>query len=388
MRSYRIGTAFGIPIEVDLSLLLVLPVLGWVIGSRVDRWLQMFNSLPGGDLAGAGLMTGLTPWLLGIVAAVGLFVGVLLHELGHSVVALHYGYDIESIKVWLFGGVAQFIEMPDEPRQEVAVAVAGPVVSVALGVLSYVVFQAVPPASAVVGFLFGYLALMNVTLAVFNLLPAFPMDGGRVLRAWLARNRPFADATRTAAQVGKVFAFLLGLVGLLGFNLLLIGVAFFIYIGAEGEARRAELKASFEGVAVGDLMTPVSDLRTVHPDTSVDELVARMFQERHTGYPVVSNGALVGIVTLGDLEDVPEAERDAYRVEDVMTTDLETIRVRDNPVAALQRIQQTGVGRLPVVDDTGEMVGLVSHSDLVTAFTVGRVGGLLDELRGAESRPV
>lgn len=387
MRSYRVGNLFGIPIEIDLTLLLVLPVLSWVIGLQVDHWLRIFNRLRAGETASAGLTTGATPWILGITVALGLFVGVLLHELGHSLVALHFGYDIESIELWILGGVAQFREMPDKPRQEMAVAIAGPVVSVALGVLSYVVFRAVPPGSSATQFVFGHLALVNIMLAAFNLLPAFPMDGGRVLRAWLARTRPFADATRIAARVGKVFAFLLGLVGLLGFNLLLIGVAFFIYIAAEGEARQAEVGASFEGVTVGDLMTPVSDLRTVHPENSVSELVARMFRDRHTGYPVVSDGALVGVVTLDDLKGVPEVERETSRVKDVMTTDLETIQVDDSPVDALQQVQETGVGRLPVVDDSGAMVGLISRTDLVMALTFGRVDGLLEDLRRSRLRP-
>ncbi|MDY6819672.1 MAG: CBS domain-containing protein [Halobacteriales archaeon] len=382
MRSYRIGSVFGIPIEVDFSLLLVLPVLGWVIGSQVTRWVSLLNQLPnGGGFAGTGLTTGVTPWLLGIAAAVGLFVGVLLHELGHSVVAIHYGYEIESIKLWIFGGVAQFLEMPEQPRQEVAVSIAGPLVSVVLGVFSYIGFRIVSPVSPVLTFVFGYLTLMNISLTVFNLLPAFPMDGGRVLRAWLARNQPFAEATRTAARVGKVFAILLGLIGLLGFNLLLIGIAFFIYIGAEGEARQAEMKATFEGVTVGDLMTPVVDLQTVRPETPISELVTRMLRERHTGYPVVSNDGLVGIVTLDDLQHIPEAERDAYRVKDLMTSDLETIHIDDNPIDALQRMQQTGIGRLPVVDDTGAMVGLISRTDLMKAFTISSVGSLLDDLR-------
>ncbi|MFB6217800.1 MAG: CBS domain-containing protein, partial [Halobacteriaceae archaeon] len=223
----------------------------------------------------------------------------------------------------------------------------------------------------------------NVALAAFNLLPAFPMDGGRVLRAVLARNRPFVEATRTAARVGKLFAALLGVVGLLGLNVVLVGVAFFIYVGATGEVRQAELRASFEGVTVGDLMTPLGDLRTVPPEMPVSDLVALLFRERHTGYPVVDDGTLVGIVTLEDLRTVPADDRGAYRVEDVMTTDLETVRVDANPVDALARMQQAGVGRLPVVDDRGAMVGLLSRTDLLAALTVGRPAGLLDELRRA-----
>ncbi|OYR82731.1 metalloprotease, partial [Halorubrum distributum] len=197
--------------------------------------------------AGA-VAAGNTPWLLGLAAAVGLFVGVLLHEFGHSLVAMRYGYEIESITLWLLGGLASFAEFPEDWKHEFWIAIAGPLVSVAVGVACYGVVLVGAGGSDALLFVFGYLALLNVVLAVFNMLPAFPMDGGRVLRALLARNQPHAQATQRAAAVGKVFAFLMGIIGLFTFQLLLIVLAFFIYIAASGEAQQTTLKAAFEGV--------------------------------------------------------------------------------------------------------------------------------------------
>jgi Zn-dependent protease/CBS domain-containing protein len=314
-------------------------------------------------------------WVLGSAAALGLFFGVLLHEFGHSLVAMRYGYQIESITLWLFGGVARFTEIPEDWKQEFTIAVAGPIVSILVGVVSYVGFVVLPLGDAV-QFVLGYLALTNVALAVFNMLPGFPMDGGRVLRALLARNRPHARATQLAAEVGKVFAFLLGLFGLFA-NLFLVALAFFIYMGASSEAQQTVMKAAFQDVVVRDIMTPREDLHVVDEDTSVAELLNRMFRERHTGYPVMRNGQLVGMVTLDDAREVREVERDAYRVDDVMARELATISSDADAMEAITTMQQHGVGRLPVVDD-GEFVGLVSRSDLVTAFNIIQSRGSLD----------
>jgi len=222
-----------------------------------------------------------------------------------------------------------------------------------------------------VQFVLGYLAVMNVTLAVFNMLPGFPMDGGRVLRALLARKRPHARATQLAAEVGKIFAFLLGMVGLFAFSPLFILLAFFIYIAASGEAQQSTLKAAFQGVTVRDIMTPNEELHVVEAQASVADLVGRMFTERHTGYPVVdARGDLVGMVTLDDARTIQEVERDAYRVEEVMERDIEAIAPDADAITALRTMQEHSVGRLPVVDGRGDLAGIISRTDLMTAFNV------------------
>ncbi|WP_101295197.1 M50 family metallopeptidase [Halegenticoccus soli] len=374
MRGIRIGSAFGIPIRLDFTFLLVLPLFAWLIGADVANLAAVINDLFGSAIAVDELTAGSMPWILGTAAAVGLFLCVLLHEFGHSLVAMRYGYEIDSITLWLFGGVARFTEMPEDWKQEFAIAVAGPIVSVLLGVVSYVGFLALPGSQAAAKFVLGYLALTNVVLAAFNMLPGFPMDGGRVLRALLARNRPHARATQIAAEVGKVFAFLLGIFGLFQ-NLFLVALAFFIYIGASSEAQQTVMKAAFQDVTVRDIMTPREDLHTIEADASISDLMDRMFRERHTGYPVMRDGRLVGMVTLNDARSVREVERDAYRVEEVMSREIASVTPDAGAMDALTVMQEHNVGRLPVIDTAGDLAGIVSRTDLMTAFNIIQTSG-------------
>jgi Zn-dependent protease/CBS domain-containing protein len=387
MRSFRIGSAFGIPIKLDLTFLLILPVFAWLIGTQVGQWVEIMNQLWNLGLTAEPLSTGSMPLLLGAIAAVGLFVGVVLHELGHSVVAMRFGFPIDSITLWIFGGVARLTDQPENWLEELLIAIAGPVVSIILGVGSYLALFAIPVEQEAIRFIVGYLALMNLVLAAFNLLPGFPMDGGRVLRALLARTRPFAQATQIAAEVGKLFAILLGLFGLLGGNIILIGIAFFIYIGASSEAQQTVLSAAFRNVRVRDVMTPAEDLQTVSPDTSIADLLDKMFRQRHTGYPVVHDGELVGMITLDDARSVREVERDAYTVEEVMSTDVKTISADSDAIDALESIQQHSIGRLPVIDANGDVAGIISRTDLMTAFDIIKSSGRSEEELAPREHP-
>lgn len=381
MRSFRIGRLFGIPVQLDLTFLIVLPLFGWLIGSQVGELAEILEVLWGLELDVAALTAGSTPMLVGMAAAVGLFAGVLAHEFGHALVAMHYGFPIESITLWFLGGIARLTEQPEDWKIELQIAIAGPIVSVLLGLALWVVLILIPTGPDILLFLLGYLSLINIALAVFNMLPGFPMDGGRVLRALLARKRSFARATHLAAEVGKVVAIFLGIFGLFGGNIILIGIAFFIYIGAAGESQHTTLKAAFEGVTVRDVMTPEELVSSVPPDLSVAELIERMFRERHTGYPVEEAGDIIGIVTLSDARQVDRIERDASTVRDVMSSDLKTIGPDDDAATALERLQAEKIGRLLVVDDRQELLGLISRTDLMTAFEIIKTSGLQPEDR-------
>ena len=394
MRRFRIGSAFGIPLKLDLTFLLVLPLFAVLIAAQLERWTDILNTIWAANIDPTPLAAPPVSWILGFAAALGLFAGIVLHELGHSLVAMRYGVAIESITLWLFGGIAQLEEFPEQWQQELYVAITGPLVSVALGVVSYVAFLVVPPSETVVveatRLLLGYLAIMNVALAVFNMLPGFPMDGGRVLRALLARSRPYAQATKIAAEVGKVFAIVLGLAGVfVVFNPLLIALAFFIYIGASSEAQQTLMRAAFEGVTVADIMTPADRVQTVTEDTSVTDLVETMFDERHTGYPVERGGDIVGIVTLEDARAVRDVERDAYTVGDVMSTDVHTVTSNADVMTALTEMQEHGIGRLVVVDD--DFAGLLTRSDVMTALSIIKSSGRFErpssDTDGWQSQP-
>ncbi|ATW90105.1 Zn-dependent protease [Halohasta litchfieldiae] len=371
MRGIRLGSAFGIPIQLNWTFLFILPIFAWIIGSDIVQLTELVNNVLGGSISTEPLTAGSMPWILGFAAAGGLFFGVLLHEFGHSLVAMRYGLEIESITLWLLGGVASFKEIPEDWHKEFNIAIAGPVVSVLVGVVSFIAFMLTPANLSAVQFVLGYLAVMNIGLAIFNMLPGFPMDGGRVLRALLARKRPHAQATQMAAEVGKIFAFMLGLLGLFAFSPLFILLAFFIYIAASGEAQQSTVKAAFEGITVRDIMTPGAELHVIEEEATIAELLNRMFTERHTGYPVVdSRGDLVGMVTLDDARTIKEVERDAYRVEEVMERDVQGIGPDVDAITALRTMQEHDVGRLPVIDEQGNLTGIISRTDLMTAFNV------------------
>lgn len=374
MRGIRVGSVFTVPIRLNWTFLIVLPLFAAFIAWDIAQLVELLNQVFATAMNAEQLTNGLLPWALGFASALGLFVGVLLHELGHSVVAMRYGYEIDSITLWLLGGVANFAEFPENWRHELLIAGAGPIVSMGIGVGSYVLFVSLPASFEAIRFVFGYLAVLNVVLAVFNLLPGFPMDGGRILRALLARSRPHAQATQQAAEVGKFFAFLLGIIGVFT-NWFLILLAFFIYIAASGEAQQTSLKASFEGISVRDVMTPQESLKTVSEDTSIAELMDRMFEDGHIGYPVVQGEELVGVITLDDAADIRDVEQDAYRVGEVMTSPVETIEPSADAMEAFEQIQERDVGRLPVVDTDEQLVGIISRTDLMRAFNVIQTGG-------------
>ncbi|WP_440772047.1 CBS domain-containing protein [Natronorubrum sp. DTA28] len=380
MKSFRIGSLFGIPIKLDLTFLLVLPLFAYLIGAQIEPVVDILNTSMGAGIDVDALTTeSWMPFLIGLIAAIGLFVGVVLHELGHSLTAQRYGFPIDSITLWLLGGIAALSEMPEDWRQELNIAIAGPIVSILVGVASYGLFLVTPESLDGARFVLGYLAVLNIVLAGFNMIPAFPMDGGRVLRALLARNTPYAKATQQAASVGKLFAILMGLFGLLQFNIIFIALAFFIYIAASSEAQQVTMKAAFQDVTVGDIMTPAKDLHTVGPETSVAALIQRMFTERHTGYPVIDRSGfegerLVGLVTLSDAREIDPVERDAFTVEEVMTTDLKTISPESDAMTAIERMREHNIGRLLVVDD-GDLIGLISRSDVMTAFDIVQKSG-------------
>lgn len=385
MWNYRVVTVTGIPIRVNITLLLFIPVIVWLIGSNVgtsqgaEIWVDILAGLSDAELSAEGLRGGNTPWILGALAAVGLFFGVTVHELGHAWTARRYDLEISSITLWIFGGMAHMEENPSDWKTEFWIAVAGPITSVIVAASFYVALQAVPPVPELV-FVFGWLTIMNIVLAVFNMVPAFPMDGGRVLRALLSRNRPYAQATQTAATVAKFLAVAMGILGLLG-NPVLVLIALFVYVAASSESRMTAISESLNDVTVADLMT--RDVKTVSPDGTVQDLFERMLVERHTGYPVVRNGNVVGIVTLSDAKEVRPEEREAFLVEDIMTEDVVTVEPDEDAFEVLQTLSSESFGRLVVVDD-GELTGIVSRTDIMTALDVLQGGGLSPQ-RGAST---
>ena len=361
--SYRLPVKLlGIPVKLDASFLLVLAFFTWIIGGQVDVYVALLNLPVNPDT----LTRGATPYLLGLLSGLGLLLCVLVHELGHALAARRYGVEVQEITLWLLGGVAQFNEMPRQRGAEAVVGIAGPVTSVGLSGLFYVLWQATPDAAGAAQFIFSYLTWANLLLAVFNLLPALPLDGGRVLRSLLALRMGQLKATRISANVSRVIAILLGLYGLVTFNFILVLIAFFVYNAVRAETQYAVVSKTLKGVRVRDIMT--ENVASVTPDMRVSDLVRLIAFKKHLGYPVVdSEDRLVGLVRLQEARDAD----DDQLIEEIMTREVYTVTPGTEALEALRTISDTPTGRLVVVDDKGDearrVVGILSKTDLIRA---------------------
>lgn len=366
--SLQIGNLAGIPVKLHWSFLLVIPLFAWIIGSQILLTTEVIAVLFDVPIDVTLITAGFNPYILGTVVALGLFVGVFIHELAHSLIAKAKGIKIHSITLLILGGVSQMEETMPDPKVELPMALAGPLMSLAVGVICSAlvyVFDALVPDPGLAGvlvFTFGYLGLLNVLLFAFNLIPAFPMDGGRVLRAWLARRLPLPRATRIAADVGKAFAVIFGIIGLLLLNPILILIAFFIYIGANQEATYLRYNILLQDVTVADAMS--SPVVTVEPTMPLPQLMDMMYETKHLGFPVVERGSLVGIVALADVHKSSPVDREAMQVRDVMTRTPTTLSPSAPLIDALKVISGMNIGRIPVVED-GNLVGIVTRTDVL-----------------------
>ena len=368
MRNFQIGSVTGIPVRLNVTLLVFLPVLAWLV-SRPEQLVQyasVVELVSPHPVDAAALQTGYTAELIGVAAAVGLFAGVLLHELGHSWTARRYGITITSITLWIFGGLARMEDLPEDWNVEFYVALAGPAMSVLVGAVCYALLFVVPPEPALL-FVVGWLAVINVTLAAFNMLPAFPMDGGRVLRALLARERPYAEATRTAAAVGKGMAILLAVVAVLLWAPLMLLVAMFVYVAAGAESRATVVRDLLRGMTARELMS--SDVRTVTPETTVAEFLDRVVTERTVAYPVMDGETVTGLVTLQVVRSVPRKQRDSTTVADVMGASPPSVAADADAFDALRALSDSRGDRL-LVTEAGRFVGQITSADFVTAIEV------------------
>ncbi|OPY54414.1 MAG: Zinc metalloprotease [Methanosaeta sp. PtaU1.Bin112] len=363
--SLELGVVMGIPVRLHWTFLLVILYIAWAFAS--------FSQTVYGNTYGFGDVQPVQMrWLYSLLFAILLFSCVALHELGHSYIAHKNGIRIRSITLYFFGGVASMEEMPRNPRLELQMAFAGPAVSGLLGFIS--VYLAGPAASysgsgSVPAIMLWTLGIMNIILMAFNLLPAFPMDGGRLLRAWFATQMPYVKATRRAADIGKIFATLMFLLGLSSLNFMLLFVAFFVYVGASEEEKATEISVSLEGISVRNIMS--APVRKVAADMTLDDLKELMFREKHRGYPVIDGDALVGIITLTDLQKVAEVERAITHVDQVMTRKLYLIGPEEEASTAMKMMNDMQIRRLPVIAE-GRLVGIVSREDLVRAIELCR----------------
>jgi Zn-dependent protease/CBS domain-containing protein len=366
--SLKIGSLFRIPILIHWTFLLIIPLFAWIIGVQIGLTTELIASLYKVTIDTSVITSGYMPYILGTVIAIGLFVGVLIHEIAHSLVALKNGIRINSITLLFFGGISSMEEGTPDPKVELPLALVGPLASLAIGLVCIPLVYAAgfliadPGTEGVFIFTIGYLGLLNIMLFAFNLIPAFPMDGGRVLRAFLAQRMPLPRATQIAANVGKVFAVIFGIIGIVFLNFILIIIALFIYLGASQESTAVKYSFLLKDVTVGDMMS--RDVMSVLPTMPVRDMISHMYNSKHLGFPVIENGVLIGMVTLNDVHRVPPLDRDAMQVRDIMTRNVISLPPGAPVIDALRIMSGQDIGRIPIVED-GRVAGIVTRNDIL-----------------------
>jgi Zn-dependent protease len=364
--SFELGRIAGIRIGINWSWLIVFALIVWSLAAGV------FPSQNPGFSDGEYIA-------MAVAAALLFFTSLLLHELGHALQARREGVEIEGINLWLFGGVAQFKGRFPSAGAEFRIAIAGPLVTLVIGVLFVVAAAAGGLPSAVDGVV-AWVGYTNVILLLFNLLPALPLDGGRVLRSalWQARG-DLSWATAVASGVGRGFGFLLIWAGIVMFifqgsfsGAWLAFIGWFLLQAATAEARYVATQQALGGLRVRDLM--VREPVTVDADLSLGQFMDDVaWSRRYTTYPVLENGRPLGLLAFRSVAAVPRDQWDTRRVRDAMISrdDVPLLTEDERAIDALAELSTSDVNRGLVVDD-GRLAGLLSITDLARALEVGR----------------
>lgn len=360
--SVRLGKIMGIPIRIHYTLWLVFVLIAWSLA---------YGYMPS-QYPGLGVVT---YWAIGIASAIILFASVLVHELSHSYIAKKNGLPIGRITLFFFGGVSEMTEEPQDPGLEVRMAAAGPLMSFliagVLGALWYLAGLANVPVAVTATL--GYGALINAILGVFNLLPAFPLDGGRVFRGSIwKRSKSLIGATRTATRVSEVLSLLMMVGGFVAIifgdfvgGIWIIFLGWFIRSGAETSLRQTLVGEALSGVTVEDIMT--RDVLTVPGNITVQQLVSEYFLvHRHGGYPVVEDGRVIGIATMQCVRSVPKEKRETITVREAMIPCERAVTVKPSVSAleGLNTMARQNVGRLLVLDGP-RLLGILTRGDLM-----------------------
>ncbi len=347
--SFKIGSAWGIPIELHITFILLIAAV-FVLSIPSLQFYTFFLVLF-------------------------YFVFVVFHELAHSVVARHYSIKVRKIVLYPIGGVSEIEEIPDNPSQEWRMAVAGPLISLLLGagllaislLLSPQLITAVLALSTTGNFLFD-LAILNLLLGVFNLIPAFPMDGGRVFRALLAGRMKYSDATRYAVSLGRIFGIAMVVVGFIFPNyFLLILVGIFVYIGASEEGEQTIISTKLADVRVKDVMQ--SGVGSVNPEQNLAEALEVMFKNRYHDALVEKDGVFQGVVTWNELMKVAIEQRSSLRVEQMPLRNI-TVYPDESILEANKIMTREKIDLIPVVDKDAPLtvVGVLTSEAITSAY--------------------
>ncbi len=359
--SFKLFKVLGIQIEVNVTWFIIFGLVSWGLSTVLFP-----AQLPG--------LSGSTYLVMGVVTALLFFTSILLHELSHSIVALRNDIPIKAITLFIFGGVAQMTKEPQTPGVEFRMAFAGPLASIGLGLMfgAIAVFGFTINAPLIIGPA-SYLALINIVLAIFNLVPGFPLDGGRIFRATLWYfNHDLVKSTITAGRAGQLVAFLLAALGIVWFltgNLVngiwFLLIAWFLETAAVSGMQSAKFQAELTDVAVKDVM--ISAPETVEGNITVGELVDDHFGHlAHGRFPVISGANVVGVVTLEDLRKAPRTHWGETLVSSIMTPLHDDMRTSADQTAfdAMGQMADKDLGQLLVIEPNGPL-GLVTRGDIL-----------------------
>jgi Zn-dependent protease/predicted transcriptional regulator len=343
--SLKIGRYAGIDVYMHVTFLLL---IGWV---ALMHWRQ------GQSIAAA---------LAGVIFILAVFFCVVLHEFGHALTARRYGIQTRDITLLPIGGVARLERMPTDPLQELWVALAGPAVNVVIAAVLFVwlklsaSFEPMQMLTLTTGPFLERILAVNLFLVAFNMIPAFPMDGGRVLRAILATRKDYVRATQIAASIGQGIAVFFGIVGLF-YNPLLLFIALFVWIGAAQEAGLAQIQSAIGGIPVQQAM--LTDFRTLNKNDSLDRAIELTLAGSQKDFPVVDNGRIEGILTQTDLLKALSA-RDRYpTVISAMQRSFVTVDSLEMLETAFAKLKDCNCHTIAVTLNT-ELVGLVTMDNL------------------------
>jgi len=353
--AWKIGTVMGIPIRIHFSWLIVFGLITWLLSSRYFP--QVTPDLPF-----------VSYWVSGVLAALLLFASVAFHELAHSWVAQRYRLKIESITLFIFGGVAQLKGEPPHPRAEFWIAVAGPLSSFFLSALFFFLMMNTEGGPKA---LFSYLTRLNLILGIFNLIPGFPMDGGRVLRSIIwGKKKDYFYATQKASSVGRGIALFLIFFGLFSIftggsgGIWLMFIGWFLYSAAQASYQQATLQEILSGIKVKDIM--VREMQTLDPSISLDEAVDRYFLRfGYGGFPVMDQGRFLGILTLKEVKNVPRQDWGRVKVSDVYVPHERRWEVSPEAdvMKALELMIKEDKGRIAVTEKD-KIIGLITRNGI------------------------
>ncbi|GLI32863.1 site-2 protease family protein [Desulforhabdus amnigena] len=359
----------GIQITIDFSWFIIFILILWSLS--VGYFPKEF---PG--------QNALAYWFAGLIATLLFFLSVVIHELSHSLMAIRLGMKINEITLFIFGGISKLSEEARTPQDEFKIAVVGPLSSFALAI----VFRGAAGALTALQFsfmaaVFSYLSWINVALGVFNLIPGFPLDGGRVLRAFLWwKTGSIARATKWTSDIGKGFAVALMVIGTFQiFSGRLLGGIWMIFIGmflrwvAEGGYQEVLIRQALEGVSVREVM--VTQMVSVSPEMKVSDLISSFFLKYgYTGYPVMENDEILGVVSLSQVKDLTDEEKENRKVREIMTALSKEICVgpEDSLADALKKMIQQNMSRLLVLDKN-QVVGLITKTGLFRFIEIKRL---------------